>query len=219
MTLLLDNQSAMSTRDTSPHVNGASKTDVNEKRPPVIRSEGQRLFLLAERSPIAAARALGQRSHGSVTDWRSGRSVPSAEGRERIAAVYGIPPVTWSLRPGTKVNAEPTVETVAAVAGPAPSSLDDCMALLAVLRKDRAQQGLSPADRVRLSDAEARILALRARLEAARELSEGRYVFEHPAWLRIKRMMVRALEPYPKALTAVLQGLSELTDGNDLDRE
>lgn len=61
------------------------------------------------------------------------------------------------------------------------STLEECKALLSDLRAYRSQPGLLPRDQLRYADCEARILALRARLERDVELSEERYVREHPA--------------------------------------
>ena len=95
---------------------------------------------------------------------------------------------------------------------PTPSTLDDCLALLAVLRRDRNRADLLPSERVKLSDSEARILALRGRLEAAAELSERRYVAGHPAWGRVKRAILVALEDHPEAAKAVAAAIAKELD-------
>lgn len=117
--------------------------------------------------------------------------------------------------PASTEEPQVTLET-AVVRGGTPSSLEDCLALLAVLRRDRGQVGLSPADRVRLTDAETRLLALRARLESAAELAEDRYVYQHPGWQKLKRAIVGALEPFPEAAQAVLIAIRQ-HDSNDHD--
>jgi len=169
---------------------------------PIIRSEGQRMFLHVEGSLDAIAREVGAKGKQSISEWRSGRKIPSIEMRARIQSAFGIPAGAWSKRPAGADGVEATsVQTQEAEA--LPSTLDDCLALLAVIRRDRKQDGLLAAERVKLSDAEARILALRARLESAHELAEDRYVRDHPAWKRIERLLAEALEPFPEAAKAV----------------
>jgi hypothetical protein len=77
-----------------------------------------------------------------------------------------------------------------------------------VLRRDRNRADLLPSERVKLSDSEARILALRGRLEAAAELSERRYIAGHPAWVKVKRAILAALEPHPAAASAVADAIA-----------
>lgn len=220
--------------DAAPHGNG--RVD-RRKVAPILQSEGQRLLLAVEASTSAIGRALDV-SAGLVSDWRNGRRFPGPEMKAGLKNLYGIEPVAWSVRPGVETAkvveaiaeaeaaaepfepiapiTEPTLET-AIVRGGAPSSLQSCLELLAVLRRDRAQPNLTPANRVKLADAEARILALRARLEAAQELAEDRYVRQHPGWLKCKRAILSALEPYPEAAAAVLTALRGVGDSNDDD--
>jgi len=177
----------------------------------VVRSEGQRQLLMLEDSAAELARQVGVKRQ-RMADWRSGICAPSFEARAKMQSVLGIDPISWTYVPGG--TPPPTAATAPAVKpiqhGPAPSTLEDCMALLAVLRAERNVDGLKPSDRVRLSDATARILSLRARLEQAQELSEDRYVYEHPAWKRLKRAILEALEAHPAAALAVRQALTKL---------
>ena len=220
--------------------NGHGRID-RRKVAPILRSEGQRLLLAVDASTSAIGRALDV-SAGLVSDWRNGRRFPGPEMKAALSNLYGIEPVAWSVRPGVATAAvaaavaeaeaapepfepiapavvsEPTLDT-AIVHGGAPSSLQSCMELLAALRHDRAQPNLTPAARVKLSDAEARILALRARLEAAQELAEDRYVRQHPAWIKTKRAILAALEPYPEAAAAVVTALRGIGDGDNDDSD
>lgn len=199
---------------------------------PIIKSEGQRILLDVRDSTADVARAVNV-SPGLVSDWRNGRKAPGFEMKQRLKNAYGILPVAWSVRPGSPVQSvapvvepepvvgpERTSETTqvtldtAVIRGGTPSTLEDCLALLAVLRRDRGQQGLSPADRLRLTDAETRLLALRARLEAAQELAEDRYVHQHPGWQKLKRCIIGALEPFPEAAQAVLTALRQHDNDN-----
>lgn len=93
---------------------------------------------------------------------------------------------------------------------PEPSTLEDVCALLAVIRRDRLQPDILPTERVKLANAEARILALRAKVELAAQLTESRFVFEHPAWLRLRRGIVQALEAHPLAAQAVVHAIESM---------
>lgn len=153
----------------------------------------------------AIAAVIGSTSAQSVFDWRSGAKQPSAPARARMYAALGIPVQAWQQR------AKET-EDDGAAAEPEPdpvigSALEECLQLLATIKRDRVQRNLLPAERVKLTDAEARLLKLRAELEARAELSEDRYVREHPAWLRARNLISAALKPYPEAARAVADAL------------
>jgi len=169
---------------------------------PELRSEGQRMFLHVTGSLQAIARELHMRSPQSIADWRHGRKVPGVEARARIENVFGIPQHTWLVRPG--VTAQPPAPAPPLTEGSVPATtLDDCMMLLTAIRADRDQRELMSPDRIRLAEVEAKVLTLRMRLEAAAELAEDRYVRDHPAWHRLERCILVALEPYPEASRAV----------------
>jgi transcriptional regulator with XRE-family HTH domain len=174
---------------------------------PEVRSEGQRMFLHVTGSPGAIARALHMRSLYSIAEWRHGRRIPGIEARARIENVFGIPQNAWLVRPGVSLAvAAPSRPSD----GPPPTTLDDCLALLAAIRVDRDKRELMSPDRIRLAEAEAKVLALRMRLEAAGELAEDRYVRDHPAWQRLERCILSALEPYPDASRAVVTAISRV---------
>jgi hypothetical protein len=183
---------------------------------PPLRSEGQRLLLAVSGSLASIAAAVGAGSKQSVSDWRTGKQVPSRETRAKLFAAYEIPPEAWALAPGT--TAAPTPPSPAEVAAElafdtaiaaAPSTLRDCLTLLAAVQAERAKPTLTPAERVKLSDTEARILALRHRLETKAEMIEDRIVREHPMWQRMKKTIVRALVKYPDAARAVVAAIRE----------
>lgn len=175
-----------------------------------VRSEGQRLFMAIPGSLATIAAELGQRSPQAVLNWRNG-SRPSEAARARIWNVYGIPPRAWSVRPGALEDEPPRSEVRPSSAPkPHPSALEDCLALLAVVREDRNQRGLLPSERVKLTSAEAQILTLRAKLEQSAEFAEARYVTEHPSWLKLRRAILVALEPHPLAAQAVIDAIERL---------
>jgi len=163
------------------------------------------MLLCVQGTLSAIARELGIRSVNSVSEWRQGHKLPSVEVRYRMQEAFGIPAAAWTLAPGS------TVELTAPEA-PKPAArattLDDCLGLWDALDRARHQPGLAATERVRLADAAAKVLALRARLEAAAELSEDRYVFSHPAWRRLKKLVLDALEPFPAAGLAVRKAIA-----------
>lgn len=172
---------------------------------PVLRSEGQRMLLHVSGSLMAIGKAIGVKSPQTVLKWRNGVSTPSPEVRAQMQVVLGIPIQAWLRRPADQDAPESDV------AEQLPqSSLAECMELLTVIRKDRQQPNLLPGERSKLVDAEARILKLRSDLELRAELSEDRYVREHPAWLRIRSELSRALSPFPEAARAVADALEKL---------
>ncbi len=179
----------------------------------VIRSEGQRMLLAVTGTLAAIAEEIGCKSPQTVHAWKSGEKIPSASARAQMWTAFGIPQRAWSVRPGGSLEPEPQhdpAQIELAKNAAAPSTLDDCLALLTVIRRDRMQTGLMPSERVKLAGAEASILSLRARLEQAAEFAEARYVVQHPSWLKLKRAIVKALEPHPIAAKAVADAIATI---------
>lgn len=173
---------------------------------PMLRSEGQRMLLHVSGSLLAIAKAIGVKSPQTVLYWRNGRSIPSPELRAQMQVTLGIPIQAWTSRP-----AGDRAETPEAMLEELPqTSLEECLELLQVIRRDRHQPNLLPGERTKLVDAEARILKLRADLEMRAELSEDRYVREHPAFLRVRNEIARVLVAYPEAARAVADALERL---------
>lgn len=166
------------------------------------------MLLHVSGSLVAIAKAIGVKSPQTVLHWRNGRSIPSPELRAQMQVVLGIPIQAWTKRPGG-AEGEATSSPGEEVAP--GTSLQECLELLAAIRKDRHQPNLLPGERSKLIDAEARILKLRSDLEMRAELSEDRYVREHPAWLRLRNVIADALDPYPDAARAVADALERLS--------
>lgn len=176
-----------------------------------MRSEGQRMLCHVIGPLDAIAAECEAKSKQSVLDWRNGTARPSHAARARMWAAFGIPVAAWDTPP----HALPVVPDAPAGEAfdpdaPAASTLDECRALIAVVKRDRMRPNIGTGERVRLSAAEAQLLKLRAELELRHELSEDRYVREHPAWLRAKREIARVLVQYPEAARAVAEALSKL---------
>jgi transcriptional regulator with XRE-family HTH domain len=177
-------------------------------QPIVLRTEGQRMLLHVQGSLDALASALGTPSKQSIVNWRSKGMQPSAVMRARMQEAFGIPVQAWSQRPTER---PPGPINGHAEAEPQPgTTLQDCMALLATIKREQRTAGLMASERVKLADAEARILKLRADLEARAELSEDRYVREHPAWIRARNTISAVLKAYPEAARAVADALERL---------
>lgn len=173
-------------------------------------------MLLSVTGTLAAiAREIGCNHPSTIHHWRYGQKEPNPEMKARLWSAFGIPSRAWSVRPGALDEARPPpIETARATApAGAPSTLEDCLALLDVIRRDRQQEGLLPNERVKLASAEAQILALRARLEQAAEFAESRYVTDHPSWIKLRRAILRALEPHPIAAKAVLEAITKIEGG------
>lgn len=179
----------------------------NMPPPEQIRSEGQRMLLQVTGSLQAIAREISPTcSAQSVNEWRHGQRKPSAAFRPLIFAAFGIPVDAWVKRPLTEsvpLDAESDDE-------PSGTTLDDVQRLIAQVRKDRKMPNMLPSERVKLVSAEAGLLKLKADLEARAELSEDRYVREHPAWLRARNVISATLKQYPEAARAVADALERL---------
>lgn len=184
---------------------------------------------------------VGAQTPGAVMLWLQGKRRPDNETRARLAAEFEIAPRSWDQRPSVQagryephINGQPAtreqVETldraVHAASSPPPaapppppppparstSTLESCLNVLDDIRGARADVQLLPSERIKLADAEARILTLRARLERAAELTEDRVVREHPEWQRLKRLILKALMPHPAALKDVTGAIGESLD-------
>lgn len=196
-----------------------------------VRSEGQRQLISLGLSLATLTRALGDTvTRGAIHGWRAGTRSPGPRMRAMLASAYGIPPVAWTQLPNAAppdqgpARAQPagpssaTAPTIppAEVGNPdltdhaTRSTLEHASALLRQIQRDRAHADLLPSDRVRLADSEAKALSLRARLERDQLWFEDRIVREHPAWLRVRREIVRVLVEYPDAARAVAEALARL---------
>jgi hypothetical protein len=191
---------------------------VSGVRPIVIQNEGQRLLLEVPGTLTEQAAALGMRNADVILQWRKGIKTPGPNTATKINTVFGIPPRAWREAPQiTAMDASPG-PTPAAAALPAgmvtrgasvgvPEPLAHCIELLGAIRAERGRPDLRPRDRVQLANVESRILALRAKLESDSELSEARFVREHPAWKRARALLLDALKEHPLAAKSVLHAL------------
>lgn len=210
---------------------------INGARVVTKRSEGQRMLLYVEGTIDAVRLALGPgTSRQSIFDWRQGVRKPSAHARNRMLDAFGIPPESWLQRwndagplPGDPIPPPPPAlltvvpnapdahdAAIDAIAAAEPSAatgsttIQHCISLLASIRRERIVANLLPSERVKLVDSEARMLKLLADLQARDELSEDRYVREHPGWIRVRNAIADALRAHPAAAQAVAEALERV---------
>lgn len=178
------------------------------------RSEGHRLLMCVPASLTSIA-AVANTSKQAVSFWRTGRKVPGAAARAALEAAYGIPAASWGDQPtaGPASSSTPSTapeEAATRSATSSPTTMEGVEALLKVIRHDRGRPGLLAGERVKLADAETRLLALRHRLEKEAELLEDRIVKQHPMWSRIKSAIADTLVRWPEAARAVAAVLRDI---------
>lgn len=177
----------------------------------IVRTEGQRLLLEVPGTLAAIGKKIGGvKTPQSVLNWRTGVSIPGPEARARIQAAFSIPVIAWARLPTNQLAEDSDDDADGGEETELPSSLGGVESLLRSIQRDRNQKGLLPGDRTKLVAAEARILKLRADLEMRAELSEDRYVREHPAWLRVRNELARVLGAFPEAARAVADALERM---------
>jgi DNA gyrase/topoisomerase IV subunit A len=84
------------------------------------------------------------------------------------------------------------------------------LALHATIRQARNAADLTHAERVKLSDTEARVLALRHRLEREADLSESKIIAEHPKWQALRRSLTKVVAGCPRCSKLLLDELARL---------
>lgn len=172
----------------------------------IMRSEGQRLLSTIPGTLEEIARSIGGASRQTILNWRTGSAVPSPSMRRRLFTAFSIPPAAWSIAPGSSTVSLPPESLLTST----PNTLDDCLTLHSLIRRARNQPGLLPSEMVKLADTEARVLALRHRLEKEAELLEDRIVREHPKWQAIKRGLARVIAGCPRCAKAITDELQRL---------
>lgn len=161
--------------------------------------------------------------------WRDGSAKPRREARGVLRDAYGIDVNAWDREadaPPKKAAgkgkatgkgkgrsaAQPRAVEVRKLPpypkSPAnPTTLDSARHRLACLAHDMAHRDLPFGDVMKVRAEESRALALVAKLEEKAELSEDRYVTNHPAWRRLREKMIAALAPYPDACAALIEAM------------
>lgn len=205
------------------------------------KTEGERLFREATKglSLTKIMRDTGTRHRALVSGWLHGQRRPGAELRASIQAVYGVPVAAWDhtaagvldaalplpprlaaeLDAPAPVSPGPANDVAEEPEGPPPTALEDCMHMLAIVRKQLRQPNLLASQAVKLADSKTKLLVLRAKLERDQERTEDRIVREHPAWKRLQRMIVKTLEKHPAALKDLTTALGEYFDAERAEGE
>ena len=179
---------------------------IQQASAPLLRTEGQRMLLHVSGSLLAIAKAVDVKSPQTILRWRNGVVLPRTEERARMQVALGIPIEAWARRPAGEKH-----EHAEESAGELPtSSMAHTEELLHVIRMERNTPHLLPSEKTKLIAAEAGLLKLRADFEARAELSEDRYVREHPGWMRIRNELARVLAAFPEAARAVAEALERL---------
>lgn len=175
----------------------------------IVRNEGQRLLLQVTGSLAQIAKTVDV-SKAAVLGWRQGKKVPNSSMRRRLAGAFAIPVAAWSSTPSDGEKAAATPPPIPPMPKNPLGTLEHCLALLWKIQTARDSPDLSPSERVKLADTEARILSLRHRLELKSDMLEDRIVRDHPRWQALKRAIARALVPYPVAAKAVADEIRRL---------
>lgn len=181
---------------------------------PEYKSEGQRLLCGLPGTPLEIAAAIGFRNEGPVHAWLDGTRSPAANARTALSKVFAIPNASWTARPGATLPTERKPPPAPpARPTPLPDSLDHCQELLTEIREARKTPNLKSNDRAKLAMTEVRIMTMRNDLERRQtqriELSEARYVREHPAWRALKSKLVDVLKKHPQAAKDVMAAIQE----------
>lgn len=205
---------------------------MKSRRESLSRTEGERLLRerVRRKSLATIAREIGNNtSQDIISKWLHGSRRPNPSSRASIYAAYDIPIDAWDIVP--KLDGE-RLEQPAALppppepsalegnghrAGPPPSTLDDCLAMLARIRVQRDKPDLTPGEQMKLADTETRLLTLRARLERDAERSEDRIVREHPAWRKLMRLIRKTLAKHPGVLKELAVALHEDLEAEGAD--
>lgn len=197
------------------------------------RTHGQTLLLESGASLQKIADSC-QVSKPTATAWRRGRTIPQGPKRVLLAESFGIPANAWekaggvAQKPIPKLGRPPRRKQETQLAkerkkpGPKPPKMrppypkapdigrgmvTQVEHSLRCIRYDLEHEDLGATQKSKLRSDEARNMNLLAKLRRERELTEDRYVREHPAFVRLVERIVGALEKHPDALRDVLQEL------------
>lgn len=88
-----------------------------------------------------------------------------------------------------------------------PTVLEHARHSLSCLRHDMQYRSLVFSEVLKVRADELKLITVISKMQSAQELSESRYVTEHPAWVKLKGRILRALTPFPEAASAVAKAL------------
>lgn len=169
----------------------------------------------------------------TASRWRHGKKLPAHAKRIALKRAFGIALDAWEKDDGTEISPPKSRRTAKEIAAeeeidhartamieranfppypPAPTSaspIESARYSLACIRHDLTHQhDLSIPSRSKLRADEARAVTLLARLERDAELTEARFVREHPEFRAHCKRVLEALRPFPAAAKAVLAALA-----------
>ncbi|MCP3886471.1 MAG: hypothetical protein GY700_13575 [Propionibacteriaceae bacterium] len=190
-----------------------SKSKANKTRK-IFVTEGRRLLKEVEEvdQAIADKMELGK---AIVGHWRNGRRLPSEINRHKLELLYGIPPRSWDVSPGTDLTdgeIPPTNTRIvnsinARTRGDDNDALVMAMEQIDEIKIDLGNVNLTDAAKAKLRDTLTKLIALKVRIERDRDLLEDRVVREHPEWLKLKSRILEALKPHPEVAKAVAESI------------
>lgn len=186
-----------------------------------MRTEGQRQLLALSLTGSEVATRLGV-ARQMVHAWRTGAKVPSTPLRAALEREVGIPAASWERAPvdrPAQPRARPATPRPATAApqpspGPSaarsarPSTLDEVTQLLEELDEDAAADGIMPSELARIRDTKTKALALKARIEAQDALFEVQAIARHPAWRRIRGIILDELRAAPEVARRIADRLA-----------
>lgn len=188
---------------------------------PVYTSEGQRLLHQVPGSLAGIGERLGV-SKQAIAMWRSGERGPGEKLRTKVESVLGIPRLAWDRLPKTAQRLAFSPVDAAADADDdgetddEPSLAEDFRRQLRSLRAELDRPDLIIRERLAINASFSRALEQRRKYELQIELQEARFVRDHPAWQRFKRMLMDALLAHPAAARDVERVILEVL-GSEAD--
>jgi hypothetical protein len=156
----------------------------------------------------------------SISGWRSGRNVPTAPTRERLAvAPFEIAADSWDTAidtgPGKPKISPARKAPKAKLPPPAKGQLVNAEALardylekISQWREAAEAEGVTAAVKANYASLERQAITLYAKISGQSEATESQLA-RSPQWARLRADLLAALEAHPKAARAVLQVLQE----------
>lgn len=188
------------------------------------QTEGQRLLRLLDHTGGEVGTRVGA-TRQTVHCWRSGTKTPARPMRDTLEREFGIPAASWERAPvdrpaprPAKADRSPARTSAAPLAAPLaaprpagrPSTLDEVTQLLEELDEDASADGIMPSELARIRDTKTKALALKARIESQDALFESQAVSKHPAWRRIRSIILDELRGDPDVARRIAERLQEV---------
>jgi transcriptional regulator with XRE-family HTH domain len=176
-----------------------------------LTNEAQRLLLEAKVTLGQLATACGV-SREAARKWLAGGR-PDPAKRKTIRKRFGVAEDAWELAPTV---AAPAAAGGRASEGPPAPTTDARSAAREFLdgvrkrRKELENKNAAAAELMRLLELERRAIVDFARFNGELTAADESRLTETPRFQRVKRAILEALKPHPKALATVARALDEL---------